>query len=66
MKNRNDFYPYPGEHGDDDEMLKYCCPSASWGDMTGLIPYALQSDNDAAAYNEVYPFLPNDENDQKQ
>lgn len=66
MINSNDFYPYPNDRDDNDEMLKYCCPSASWGDMTGLIPYALQNVSEVGAYNEVYPFLPDDENIQKQ
>lgn len=38
--------------------LEYTCPSASWGDMTGLIPYAAEDDAQLSNYDELYPYLP--------
>lgn len=34
---------------------EYICPSASWGDMTGLIPGGV---TDPESYREIYPYLP--------
>ena len=34
---------------------EYICPSASWGDMTGLIP---GGEADPESYREIYPYLP--------
>lgn len=34
----------------------YLCPSASWGDMTGLIPADTQIDGADESYEELYPF----------
>lgn len=59
MKKNNDVYPYPTESDENDKLLKYCCPSASWGDMTGLIPYAAYGNGELESYNEVYNYLPN-------
>ena len=36
-------------------LPEYICPSASWGDMTGLIPGGII---DPEKYKDVYPFLP--------
>ena len=44
---------------EDDE--EYICPSASWGDMTGLIPYAAGDKADRLAYEALYPYLPGHE-----
>lgn len=33
------------------------CPSASWGDMTGLIPSGTDEDSDIDSYEDVYPFM---------
>ena len=33
--------------------LEYTCPSASWGDMTGLIPYAAEDDAEAVGIAET-------------
>lgn len=44
----------------DIQELEYVCPSASWGDMTGLIP-ANPTDKDTRdSYQDVYPYLPTD------
>lgn len=51
----------PFEPIGEDEILKYCCPSASWGDMTGLIPFASEKNGDLEAYNDVYPYLADDQ-----
>lgn len=45
--------PDPNRNG-----LEYTCPSASWGDMTGLIPYAAADEQQLCNYGEVYPYLP--------
>jgi len=37
-------------------------PSVSSGDMTGLIPSGID-DEDLYAYEEIYPYLPNDYKD---
>lgn len=37
---------------------EYFCPSASWGDMTGLIPYAAEDSAQRSSYAEIYPYLP--------
>lgn len=37
---------------------EYVFPSASWGDMTGLIPYAAEDREERSSYGEVYPYLP--------
>ena len=37
---------------------EYICPSASWGDMTGLIPAGTHQSGAIESYEEVYPFLP--------
>ena len=34
----------------------YLCPSASQGDMTGLIPSGTDSDDELDSYEDVYPF----------
>ncbi len=60
MKSTDEAFP-PEDEFDDDDLLKYCCPSASWKDMTGLIPYRLYNQPDAGAYNEIYPFEADDE-----
>ena len=50
-KNKNIPVPEP-------EKEEYECPSASWSDMTGLIPYAAETPDDRSSYGEVYPYLP--------
>lgn len=51
----------PHEPADDSgQLLKYCCPSASWEDMTGLVPYSAGNDSESEAYNSIYPYLPED------
>lgn len=60
-KNNNNLKPFDSDEENDD-FLKYCCPSASWGDMTGLIPYSVESSGDLQAYNELYPYLPDSYN----
>lgn len=40
------------------EKEEYECPAASWGDMTGLIPYAAEDIADRSSYGDVYPYLP--------
>lgn len=51
----------PHEPADDNgQLLKYCCPSASWEDMTGLVPYSACSGCESEAYSSLYPYLPED------
>ena len=45
--------PVPDPENDEE----YICPSASWGDVTGLIPYSAEAGIERASYDEVYPFL---------
>ncbi|MCR5599298.1 MAG: hypothetical protein K6G33_00930 [Ruminococcus sp.] len=37
---------------------EYICPSASWGDVTGLIPVSAEKADEREAGDEMYPFLP--------
>lgn len=41
-----------------DPELEYVCPSASWGDMTGLIPANNDPQTISPEYEELYPYLP--------
>ena len=41
----------------DPEKEEYECPAASWGDMTGLIPYAAENDSGRSSYGEMYHYL---------
>ncbi len=34
----------------------YLCPSASWGDMTGLIPADPHKDEAVENYEDLYPY----------
>lgn len=45
----------------DKNNLEYVCPSASWGDMTGLIPAGPENHSELLSYEEMYPFLPHPE-----
>ncbi|MBQ8182017.1 MAG: hypothetical protein IJ010_08645 [Ruminococcus sp.] len=45
----------------DKNDLEYVCPSASWGDMTGLIPAGSENHSELLSYEEMYPFLPHPE-----
>ncbi len=47
-----DYPVYPGE-----DNLGF--PASSY-DMTGLIPSAPESDDEAQAYEEIYPYAPDD------
>lgn len=38
--------------------LEYVCPSASWSDMTGLIPAGDNDDPVDEAYKEILPYRP--------
>ena len=38
--------------------VEYICPSASWGDMTGLIPFAAGESTQQSSYKEVSPAPP--------
>lgn len=40
------------------QELEYFCPSASWGDMTGLIPANPTDEEKRKSYNDVYSYLP--------
>ncbi|SEL45387.1 hypothetical protein SAMN02910353_02649 [Ruminococcus sp. YRD2003] len=40
------------------QELEYVCPSASWGDMTGLIPAGECDDKVDEAYKELFPYRP--------
>ncbi|MBR6384551.1 MAG: hypothetical protein IKS03_00260 [Ruminococcus sp.] len=37
---------------------EYICPSASWGDMTGLIPNNPEKKDSEESYRDVYPYMP--------
>lgn len=42
----------------DKQELEYVCPSASWGDMTGIIPANPTDKETRDNYREIYPYLP--------
>lgn len=42
----------------DKQGIEYVCPSASWGDMTGLIPTGENDDKNDEAYKDIYPYTP--------
>lgn len=44
--------PVPDPENDEE----YICPSASWGDITGLVPFAADDGNQHGSYEEVYPY----------
>ena len=35
----------------------YICPYASWGDATGLIPFAAEDSVQRSSYDEVCPYM---------
>lgn len=43
---------------DENAPNEYICPSASWRDMTGLIPVSAENTDERGSYDEMYPFLP--------
>ena len=45
--------PVPDPENDEE----YICPSASWGDITGLVPFAAVDSTQSGAYEEIYPYL---------
>ena len=49
---RNKKIPVP----DPENEEEYICPSASWDDMAGLIPYVTENRSEGASCEEVYPF----------
>ena len=44
-------------HDPEKDQLEFLCPSASAGEMTGLIPAGGADENDRSAYQELFPFL---------
>jgi hypothetical protein len=42
---------------DPENAEEYICPSASWGDITGIIPLAAGDSTQSGPYEEVYPYL---------
>lgn len=50
----------------ENQGLEYVCPSASWGDMTGLIPANNDPQTISEEYEELYPYLPEYEGIKKQ
>lgn len=36
---------------------EYICPSASWGDITGLVPFAAENSDQHGSYSEIYPYI---------
>ena len=38
----------------DPEKEEYECPAASWGDMTGTVPYAAGNSSKRSSCDEVY------------
>lgn len=55
MSKRKKHIPVPEP---EKQELEYVCPSASWGDMTGLIPADTDTDGSAESYGDLYPYLP--------
>ena len=53
MKRKKNDIPVP----EPDKNEEYLCPSASWGDMTGLIPYNAAEDTSESSCREAYPYL---------
>ncbi|MBR6997156.1 MAG: hypothetical protein IKH96_14250 [Ruminococcus sp.] len=41
---------------DPENDKEYICPSASWGDITGIIPLAAGDSTQSGPYEEVYPY----------
>ncbi|MBQ6180853.1 MAG: hypothetical protein IJK31_04105 [Ruminococcus sp.] len=41
----------------ENDISEYICPSASWGDMTGLILTDADNDSDPDSCKDVYPFM---------
>lgn len=58
MKDSDKRYPIPVPEMEQESLSDYCCPSASSGDMTGLIPAHSENDGSIEAYNDVYQYLP--------
>lgn len=65
MKDSDKKYPFPEPEKYPADLTDYFCPSASWGDMTGLIPYAVRNDSEIKSYNDVYPYLADDADDMR-
>ncbi|MCM1528620.1 MAG: hypothetical protein NC093_01325 [Alistipes sp.] len=42
----------------DTEGMEYLFPSASWSDMTGIVPANNDPQTISESYEEVYPYLP--------
>ena len=42
----------------DPEKEEYKCPAASWGDMTGLIPYTAEKGSERSSCGGMFPYLP--------
>ena len=55
MSKRRKNIPVPDPEKQD---LEYVCPSASWGDMTGLIPAETGDDSSRGSYSSLYNYLP--------
>ena len=53
MKRKKNDIPVP----EPDKNEEYLCPSASWGDMSGLIPYNAADSTSESSCREVYPYL---------
>lgn len=58
--NKNNKERRPFEIGDPEPFIKYNCPPASSGDMTGLIPSGASESECIEAYNRLYPYLADD------
>lgn len=44
---------------------EYLFPSASWGDMTGLIPFAAEDNAQRLAYEETHLYTPENGGEKK-
>ncbi len=42
---------------DPENDKEYICPSASWGDITGLVPFAAENSDQHGSYSEIYPYI---------
>lgn len=58
MKAYENGYPFPIGDEEKNDIPGFYFPSASWGDMTGLIPAHSENNGAIEAYNEIYQYLP--------
>ncbi len=52
MKKKHKEIPVPEPRPEDG----FDCPSASWGDMTGLIPTPAENEHQRSSYGSILPY----------